>query len=482
MSKFSIWETTRPGAWFSCVPGKNGFLPVSNPLQKLPHPYEIINDLLEDMKINNGGDLSKGIFHKKVYATLPIFDFESVTDVRLLAALQRDYCFLASAFCFEPCHLSMTESGKGVYGKAREELPPQIAIPLVQLSRKNETFPWLDYAYGYGLNNACVKEGKDPTLFDSYDSIRLFNGNESEKGFINVHVAMVSQSGKLLECQQKCLDSVSRKDRKTFNLHFQSHYEIFQNIISTLQTMWKASRNSEYLTFRTFIMGHIGNKECFPKESVLYKGVNETKSFRGETGAQDSIIPSIDSFLDLEYPCNDLTRYLFDLRRYRPKDHQAYIEFTAKASKCLDFKSYCLDDVESSLILLKNLNCLRMFRKKHWNLTKKYIMENTKHPVATGGTPITTWLPNQLGATLEYMQLVIYSIKESMVPLDQQDFFKTLKIEISDHIQTVMDEVQSLQPQFSRQEHESFLNNKLQDSFFNNKLQDSFYITRSHES
>ena len=60
-----------------------------------------------------------------------------------------------------------------------------------------------------------------------------------------------------------------------------------------------------------------------------------------------------------------------------------------------------------------------------------------------------------------------------MVPLDQQDFFKTLKIEISDHIQTVMDEVQSLQPQFSRQEHESFLNNKLQDSF---------HITRSQES
>ena len=45
-----------------------------------------------------------------------------------------------------------------------------------------------------------------------------------------------------------------------------------------------------------------------------------------------------------------------------------------------------------------------------------------------------------------------------------------------------MDEVQSLQPQFSRQEHESFLNNKLQDSFLNNKLQDSFHITRSQES
>ena len=60
-----------------------------------------------------------------------------------------------------------------------------------------------------------------------------------------------------------------------------------------------------------------------------------------------------------------------------------------------------------------------MFRKKHWNLTKKYIIENTKHPVATGGTPITTWLPNQLGATLEYMQEVIDNIK--IYELDSED-------------------------------------------------------------
>lgn len=33
-----------------------------------------------------------------------------------------------------------------------------------------------------------------------------------------------------------------------------------------------------------------------------------------------------------------------------------------------------------------------------------YIMENTKYPTATGGTPITTWIPNQITATLDAMQ------------------------------------------------------------------------------
>lgn len=35
---------------------------------------------------------------------------------------------------------------------------------------------------------------------------------------------------------------------------------------------------------------------------------------RGETGAQDSIIPCADSVLDMPYPKNTLTEYLIDLR------------------------------------------------------------------------------------------------------------------------------------------------------------------------
>ena len=84
-------------------------------------------------------------------------------------------------------------------------------------------------------------------------------------------------------------------------------------------------------------------------------------SFRGETGAQDSIIPSIDSFFQLIYPKNELTEYLFDLRKYRPKDHEAYIQFMKENSEKLEFKKYCLENTKSSILLLKNLNCLRMF-------------------------------------------------------------------------------------------------------------------------
>jgi len=46
-------------------------------------------------------------------------------------------------------------------------------------------------------------------------------------------------------------------------------------------------------------------------------------------------------------------------------------------------------------------------------MVKQYIINNTKYPRATGGTPITTWLPNQMGACLEQCQVLINSVDKN---------------------------------------------------------------------
>ncbi len=453
------WQTKNKNSWFSCIPGKNGFLPIEQPLYRLPQKYDKINEILNKMKITQPDNMNGYLYHrilgKIIDEELPLYDISQETDIQLLAGLQRDYYFLASAYSLETSHPHENESN---YNLARAILPKQLAIPLLELSKKNNVFPWMDYAYGYGLNNAILI-GDDPKDYNCYKTIRTFNGNKSEEGFINVHVAMVAQSGDLLKYQQECLYNISMDKREEFNKNLKNHYNIFSNIIDTLQTMWKASSYSDYLSFRTFIMAQKGNHLCYPEETITFKLENKEDkfSFRGETGAQDSIIPSVDSFLQLNYPVNKLTEYLFDLRQYRPKDHQEYINFVNESSKELKFKSYCYKNSYSCILLLKNLNCLRMFRKKHWNLTKKYIIENTKHPVATGGTPITTWLPNQLGATLEYMEEVINNINIcELESEDDKDYYKTMKVELSDHIQSIMDEVNSMQRDFKEQKYEDF--------------------------
>ncbi|KAK1234969.1 hypothetical protein PQX77_001816, partial [Marasmius sp. AFHP31] len=49
------------------------------------------------------------------------------------------------------------------------------------------------------------------------------------------------------------------------------------------------------------------------------------------------------------------------------------------------------------------LDQVRDFRWRHWCFTREYILKYTMHPTATGGSPIVTWLPNQLQAVLEQM-------------------------------------------------------------------------------
>jgi indoleamine 2,3-dioxygenase len=45
-----------------------------------------------------------------------------------------------------------------------------------------------------------------------------------------------------------------------------------------------------------------------------------------------------------------------------------------------------------------------LFRNGHWQFVQKYIMQNTAYPKATGGTPITSWIPNQIKAVLSAMK------------------------------------------------------------------------------
>ena len=55
----------------------------------------------------------------------------------------------------------------------------------------------------------------------------MFNGHESESGFINVHVAIDYQSGALLQYQQETLESLSNKDQQAFTDSLTNHADVF---------------------------------------------------------------------------------------------------------------------------------------------------------------------------------------------------------------------------------------------------------------
>lgn len=102
-------------------------------------------------------------------------------------------------------------------------------------------------------------------------------------------------------------------------------------------------------------------------------------------------------------PDTPLTSILKDFRSYRPGNHREFLSHVSARSSSLNLKPYALAEPSSAALYLLALNQVRDFRWRHWCFTREYILKKTSHPTATGGSPIVTWLPNQLKAVLNAM-------------------------------------------------------------------------------
>lgn len=155
------------------------------------------------------------------------------------------------------------------------------------------------------------------------------------------------------------------------------------------------------------------NQPFFP-DGVVYAGYDNDapQHFRGESGAYDATIPTLDAVLQIPMPNNPLTDVLKEFRDYRPRPQRDFLTYLRRRSKELHVKDYCLKDFETRILYLRVLDLIRSFRWKHWLFAREFIIRQTTHPVATGGSPIVTWLPNQLFAVMKLMQDVWQQILE----------------------------------------------------------------------
>ncbi|KAG0232336.1 hypothetical protein BGX31_005182 [Mortierella sp. GBA43] len=387
---------------------QNGFLPRQDPLDVLPEEYQALEELLQKMpltlKDGSKGLLALGQFGEAC-KSLPQYDLSGVEDSELLSALYRDYTFVASAYLLEPCDILYRKTGD--YGLGRSVLPKNIAVPLVQVAEKIGAKPFMEYALSYALYNYRRIDKSKGLVWGNLELIRPFSGDPSELGFIISHVTMVSHSGELVKNTMRTLEAASKYNRQVFNDSLSKVVSTYEKINMEMETMWERSLPADYLKFRTFIMG-TKNQPMFPN-GVIYEGVSDEPMFhRGESGANDSMVPLGDNLLQLteNMPSNPLTAVLRDFRTYRPHNHSEFLQHVEEKARQVHVRQFAEQDPNSAAIYLAAVDQIRNFRNRHWNFTKEYIIKYTKHPVATGGSPIVTWLPNQLATVLRTMQEV----------------------------------------------------------------------------
>jgi hypothetical protein len=171
----------------------------------------------------------------------------------------------------------------------------------------------MEYAGSYALFNYRLENPEKGLDYDNLRLVRAFehglDPTSSEAGFVLVHIAMVKESGPLVEGTVEMLEGAAASNRERFDNGLRTLVEGLRKVntvmnskcqsigslsmskdrILTLTAMWNRSKPQKYTTFRTFIFG-ITSQSMFPN-GVVYEGVSEEPfSFRGESGANDSMV------------------------------------------------------------------------------------------------------------------------------------------------------------------------------------------------
>ena len=271
--------------------------------------------------------------------------------------------------------------------KPRQVLPEVISKPWVDLSNYLGRPPILSYA-SYCLDNWYKINPKKPISLNNVALINNFLGGVDEDWFVTIHVCIEDAAGDAIEAAKKLSTMNKNNSLKDFLDELKKIKKSLKNVNAIFSKMpEKCDPYVYYHRVRPYIFGTKDNPDL--KKGLIYENQfdNKPQFFRGETGAQSSIIPFLDGALGIYHSNDNLKHYLNEMRDYMPPKHRKMIEDVEKKSqaKNLIHKSKTLTH-EYNLCLEE----IRKFRAKHLEYAATYIHKQAQmnSDVGTGGSTV----------------------------------------------------------------------------------------------
>ena len=286
-------------------------------------------------------------------------------------------------------HLSFIAHGY-IWGdeEPNEVLPKVISKPWVKVANELGRPPVLSYA-SYCLDNWYKIDANEEISLENVALINNFLGGVDEDWFVTVHVAIENQASGAIEACMEMMKFNSETPESEIKKQLKN---ILQSMIGVNNIFSRMPEKCDpyvyYHRVRPFIFGSKDNPDL--KSGLKYEGEFQGKPqfFRGETGAQSSIIPSLDAALGVKHSNDSLRHYLNEMRNYMPPKHNQFI-------KNLESKSNIRDLIKDSTKLQKTYDdCIeevRQFRSMHLEYAGTYIHQQSqlKNPFGRGGSTIT---------------------------------------------------------------------------------------------
>lgn len=351
---------------------RRGFLPAEDPLTRFGDDSEFapLDELGRDLPslLQDGGfrAFARGLRLPRLPDGDPPLPVLRLYYVRL--------GFLASAY--------VNQVGQ----EPAKVLPHNIADPLCDVCRRLGRPPILSYD-GYALYNWKRFDPSRPVALGNIDTLQDFVHLYDEHWFILVHVEIEALAAGLLAGILDAAKALTAGDRPALDGSMKQVVRTVWEQVRVLRRIpEKMNPALYYKTFRPYIRFF---------EGVVYEGVDAAPmDFRGETGAQSSVIPTLVAFLKVPHEPTRLTDHLADMRRFMPTAHRAFLERVEAMPSVRDL-------VDRSLYN-EALEALATFRETHLSFAHEYIAQWVDDPRGTGGTPYLEWLGQLIAETRAY--------------------------------------------------------------------------------
>ncbi len=370
---------------------KHGFLPEVGPLKTLPAafaPWEEFAAHLPKRLLDQN-------FRKQLEA-LPPFPVQKLKTKAEEERAMLILSFLGHAYIWGCLPLLA-------------KIPVVLALPWCAVAERLQRPPVLSYA-SYALHNWYRLNPEGPIELGNIALLQNFLGGVDEEWFVLVHVDIEEKAVLALQSLLPAQKAAQRKQPAVLLSCLKDIQQSLGNICKTLDRM--PERCDPYIYYnrvRPYIHGW-KNNPALP-QGLIYESCfdNQPQFFRGETGAQSSIIPALDLLFGIQHEEDELSVYLKEMRLYMPIEHRAFLDQLALQTS---IRSY-LSEAAAQTPELRTIynDCIELivrFRFTHLKYAALYIQKQSQqtssnpNAVGTGGTPFMNYLSKHEKETEKY--------------------------------------------------------------------------------
>jgi indoleamine 2,3-dioxygenase len=371
---------------------ERGFLPSQDPLQRLPPVFDHWENFARSLPKQFASD-----HIRRSIRDLPPFPLADLRDDRERERAMVLLSYLGHAYVWgghKPAHV----------------LPSVLAVPWYVVAARLGRPPVLSYS-SYSLHNYYRFDPAREIECGNIGLVQNFLGGIDEEWFILIHVDIERKAAPALASLHPCLDAAEARNAELLETHLHELHASLAAIYATLARMpeW-CDPYIYYHRVRPYIHGWKNHPDL--PGGLVYEGVDayrgQPQQFRGETGAQSAIVPSLDAALGVGHQEDMLRVYLMEMRTYMPPEHRDFIESLEARGSMRGFVQQSnragLTDIYSACV-----EELERFRSLHLEYAAKYIFHQAQtdpknpHAVGTGGTPFMQYLKKHRDETHQYV-------------------------------------------------------------------------------